>query len=123
MPPRISRTARRGQQRIHASRLARFQLYIQQVAGFHAFDTFVEQQADAHFRHAGGQGLRNLAIQELQQPVAALDQRDLDAQSLKQARVLAADDAAAGDQHGLGDIADAQNGVGIVDARIFEMEN
>ena len=103
-----------------AAVLPDFSLTFQQLARFHALDGFVEQQADAHLGHAGGQGLRYLGVQELQQPVAAFHQRDLDAQRLKQARVFAADDAAAGDQHGAGNVADSEDGVGVVHARVFE---
>ena len=51
-----------------------------------------------------------------------LDQRYLDLQCREHRRVLAADDAAADDDHALGKAIELQDGVGVVDVRIVERD-
>ncbi len=81
------------------------------------------EEANAHRFHAGLQGTGNLRVQAADQAVAFLDDRDPDTQRGEDAGVLAADHAAANNQHGLGDFVQGKDRVRIIDARVVERES
>ena len=66
--------------------------------------------------------LGDLAVEETQDLVAALDQRDLDAERRQHAGVLGADDAAADHDHGLGQMVELEQAVGTEDGLVVERD-
>ncbi len=76
----------------------------------------VEPQVKAGLGEARLEQRRYLIVEEGQQRLVAVDQRHLDAQRLKQRRVLAADDAATNDDQRLRQAAQAQDAVAVEDA-------
>ncbi len=89
---------------------------------FDAFDFLVQAQGDATVAQVITKRLHHLGVRELQQARALLDQRNAHAQSGEHAHILDADDAAAHDNHGLGNLWHAQNLVAIDDGLVVERD-
>ncbi len=85
-------------------------------------DAVGHMELDPEALHPVRQRVRHLGVEEAQQPVTALGQRDPDAQRGEHAGVFAADDAAAGHEHRRRDFAEVQDVVRVIHARVVEGE-
>ena len=87
----------------------------------HALDLRVVVDADPESaRHRGGERLRGVGIELLEQARARVDDGDLAAEGPEDAGVLGADHAAPHDDHARGDALEAQHRVGVDDDLVVE---
>ena len=77
---------------------------------------------DAERLHRAAQALADLGVEERQEARAALDERHLHVHRREHRRVLAADDAAADDEHRLREAIDLEDGVRVVDVLVVERD-
>jgi hypothetical protein len=120
----IAVTADGVKERFAGDFLFGFEIGNDQMIGsfFDAFDFLIKAKSDAAVAEVIAKGFDHFGIGEFQEARAFFDQGDTNPESGEHANVLNANDAATDDDHGLGNLGDAENLVAINDGGAIERD-